>query len=119
MMKFILLFRKACFYEQCLIVKKLCRNTFTIGWYNVSKIHPKWLVVIPVLFGTFTVILNNSMLNPTLPQFMKLFVVDAVTISWILTIFMVSTGLFMPLTGFIGDRYVKKRIYMTRLSVLI
>lgn len=85
----------------------------------MSKIHPKWLVVIAVLFGTFTVILNNSMLNPTLPQFMKLFEVDAVAISWILTIFMVSTGMIMPLTGFLGDRYGKKRIYMTGLVVFI
>src|SRR5690625_5817903 len=103
-MKFILSSKKACVYKQCLIVKKLCRNTFTIGRYKVSKIHPKWLVVIAVLFGTFTVILNNSMLNPTLPQFMKLFDVDAVAISWILTIFMVSTGMIMPLTGFLDRK---------------
>src|SRR5690625_6488899 len=90
-----------------------------IGRYEVSKIHPKWLVVISFLFGTFRVILNNSMLNPTFAQFMKLFDVDAVAISWILTIFMVSTGMIMPLTGFLGDRYGKKRIYMTGLSIFI
>src|SRR5690625_4701705 len=97
-MKFILLSKKACVYKQCLIVKKLCRNTFTIGRYKVSKIHPKWLVVIAVLFGTFTVILNNSMLNPTLPQFLMLFDVDAVAISWLLLIFIASTGLYITFT---------------------
>src|SRR5690625_7812786 len=90
-----------------------------IGRYKVSKIHPKWLVVIAVLFGTFTVILNNSMLNLTLPQFMKLFDVDAVAISWILTIFMVSTGMIMQLTGFLGDRCGKKRIILPGLSIFI
>src|SRR5690625_2828470 len=78
----------------------------------MGKIHSKWLVVLAVLLGTFTVILNNSMLNPTLPTFMEMFDVDAVAVSWLLTIYMVATGMTMPLTGFLGDRYGKKRIYM-------
>lgn len=85
----------------------------------MSKVHSKWLVVTAVLFGTFTVILNNSMLNPTLPKFMELFQVDAVAISWILTIFMVATGMVMPLTGFLGNRYGKKNIYMVGIIIFL
>src|SRR5690625_2532741 len=59
------------------------------------------------------------MLNATLPHLMKLFDVVAVALSWILTIFMVSTGMTMPLTCFLRDRYGKKRIYMTGLSIFI
>lgn len=83
------------------------------------KVHEKWLVVISVLFGTFTVILNNSMLNPTLPTFMEMFNVDAVSVSWILTIYMVATGMTMPLTGFLGDRYGKKRTYIIGLIIFM
>lgn len=85
----------------------------------MSKIESKWLVVISVLFGTFTVILNNSMLNPTLPHFMELFDADAVAVSWLLTIFMVSTGMTMPVTGYLGDRFGKKKIYITGLSLFM
>lgn len=85
----------------------------------MSKIHSKWLVVIAVLLGTFTVILNNSMLNPTLPTFMEMFQVDAVAVSWLLTIYMVATGMTMPLTGFLGDRFGKKRIYLTGLTIFM
>src|SRR5699024_10342136 len=85
----------------------------------MSRIHSKWLVVISVLFGTFTVILNNSMLNPTLPYFMETFDVDAVAVSWLLTIFMVSMGMTMPVTGYLGDRFGKKKIYMIGLAVFI
>jgi len=85
----------------------------------MSKIHQKWLVVASVLFGTFTVILNNSMLNPTLPTFMEMFQVDAVAVSWILTIYMVATGMTMPLTGFLGDRYGKKRTYIAGLIIFM
>lgn len=78
----------------------------------------KWLVIISVLFGTFTVILNNSMLNPVLPDFMYIFDSDAVGVSWILTIFMLSMGMTMPLTGYLGDRFGKKKVYIAGLLCL-
>lgn len=85
----------------------------------MRKLDPKWLVVISVLLGTFTVILNNSMLNPTLPTFMDIFQADAVEISWMLTIFMVSMGMTMPLTGYLGDRFGKKRVYIIGLVIFM
>src|SRR5690625_3364115 len=85
----------------------------------MGNVHQKWLVVVSVLLGTFTVILNNSMLNPTLPTFMAMFNVDAVSVSWILTIYMVATGMTMPLTGFLGDRFGKKRTYILGLTIFM
>ncbi|WP_163528505.1 MDR family MFS transporter [Halobacillus ihumii] len=85
----------------------------------MKKLPHKWLVVVSVLFGTFTVILNNSMLNPTLPRFIEIFNSNAVTVGWILTIFMVSMGMTMPLTGYFGDRFGKKKVYVTGLCIFI
>ncbi|WP_174615769.1 MDR family MFS transporter [Virgibacillus ihumii] len=85
----------------------------------MKKLDHKWLVVMSVLFGTFTVILNNSMLNPTLPTLMDIFDADAVAISWILTIFMVAMGTTMPLTGYLGDRFGKKKIYIIGLIIFM
>ncbi|KGX85069.1 MDR family MFS transporter [Pontibacillus litoralis] len=85
----------------------------------MSKISSKWLVVIAVLSGTFTVILNNSMLNPTLPRFMEIFDADAVSVGWMLTIFMVAMGMTMPLTGYLGDRFGKKKIYIIGLFIFM
>src|SRR5699024_11356507 len=58
-------------------------------------------------------------LTPTLPDFMETFDVDAVAVSWLLTIFMVSMGMTMPVTGYLGDRFGKKKIYMIGLAVFI
>ncbi|MFG6150383.1 MDR family MFS transporter [Halobacillus sp. B23F22_1] len=85
----------------------------------MSKIPTKWLVVLSVLFGTFTVILNNSMLNPILPRFIDVFDSNAVAVGWILTIFMVSMGMTMPLTGYLGDRFGKKKVYIAGLCLFI
>ncbi|MYL35741.1 DHA2 family efflux MFS transporter permease subunit [Pontibacillus yanchengensis] len=85
----------------------------------MSRLPKKWLVVVSVLFGTFTVILNNSMLNPTLPRFIKIFNSDAVSVGWMLTIFMVAMGMTMPLTGFLGDRFGKKKVYISGLIIFM
>jgi EmrB/QacA subfamily drug resistance transporter len=76
-------------------------------------------VLITVLLGTFTVILNNSSLNPAIPEFMKIFSINAVSASWIITIFLIAMGITMPLTGYLGDRFGKKRIYLLGLSLFV
>lgn len=83
------------------------------------KLPKKWLVVITVLFGTFTVILNNSLLNPALPKFMEIFDADAVSVSWIMTIFMLTTGMTLPVTGYLADRFGKKQVYLTGLGLFV
>lgn len=86
----------------------------------MKRIFPeKWLVVIAVLFGTFTIILNNSMLNPSVPHLMKVFNADAVATGWVITIFMVTMGITMPLTGYLGDKFGKKKLYITGLLIFI
>lgn len=84
-----------------------------------NRIPHKWLVVITVLTGTFTVILNNSMLNPAIPYFMNLFDTDAVSAGWVITIFMVAMGMSMPLTGYMSDKFGKKQVYIAGLLLFV
>lgn len=90
-----------------------------VGSMDVRKLESKWSVVVAVLFGTFTVILNNSMLNPALPSLISTFDANAVSVGWILTIFMVAMGMTMPVTGYLGDRFGKKSIYLLGLVVFL
>lgn len=85
----------------------------------MSKVPQKWLVVITVLLGTFTIILNNSMLNPAVPHLMGVFEADAVATGWVITIFMVTMGITMPVTGYLGDKFGKKQLYMAGLTLFI
>lgn len=86
----------------------------------MSRLLPeKWLVVIAVLLGTFTIILNNSMLNPAVPHLMTVFNADAVSTGWVITIFMVTMGITMPLTGYLGDKFGKKKLYLIGLLIFM
>ncbi|KMK74432.1 MFS transporter [Alkalihalobacillus pseudalcaliphilus] len=77
------------------------------------------MVVVAVLLGSFTMILNNSMLNPAIPTFIDEFQTDVVSAGWIITIFMVAMGMTVPVTGYLGDRFGKKRTYLFGLGLFV
>ncbi len=52
------------------------------------------------------------MLNPGIPHLMDVFNADAVSTGWVITIFMVTMGMTMPLTGYLGDKFGKKNLYL-------
>ncbi|TDX32737.1 EmrB/QacA subfamily drug resistance transporter [Modicisalibacter xianhensis] len=69
-------------------------------------------VLISVLLGTFTVSLNNSALNLAVAELMMTFDATATDVSWVVTLFMIAMGMTMPLTGYLADRFGRKRIYL-------
>lgn len=77
------------------------------------------LVVANVLFGTITVSLSNSALNPALPAFMSAFSVGPLLATWIVAGFMVSMTMTMPLTGYLGARWGHKRLYLIGVTLFI
>ncbi|OLO26310.1 MFS transporter [Alkalihalophilus pseudofirmus] len=85
----------------------------------MTEVSGKWFVVISLLSGTFTIVLNNSMLNPAVPYLMDVFHTDAVKASWVITIFMVMMGITLPLTGYLGDKFGKKNMFITGLILFV
>jgi EmrB/QacA subfamily drug resistance transporter len=77
------------------------------------------LVVATVLLGTLAVSLNNTALNPAIPEFITVFGIDAVTASWVITAFMISMGMTMPVTAYLGNRFGKKRVYLSGLALFL
>lgn len=85
-------------------------------WNNAV---PRWLVVVNVLLGTTTVSLNNSTLNPALPAFIEVFHIGPLLATWIVAAFMVSMGMTMPLTGYLGHRLGNKPLYLLGVALFI
>ncbi|WP_332604916.1 DHA2 family efflux MFS transporter permease subunit [Acinetobacter sp. ESBL14] len=80
---------------------------------------PRWLVVLSVLLGTITVSLNNSALNPAVPEFMHVFGVGPISASWIVAAFMISMGMTMPLTGYLSQKFGNRPMYLLGLMLFI
>lgn len=77
----------------------------------------KWLGLLVVVVGTFMAILDTSIVNIAIPKMMAVFGVTEDSIKWVLTGYMLTMGMVIPLTGYLGDRFGTKKLYIWALSV--
>ena len=71
-----------------------------------------WLPLMVVVLGAFAAILNNSSINVALPKLMTIFGVASDEIQWVLTSYMLVSGVVIPVTGYLGDRFGTKKVYL-------
>ncbi|MBB6673875.1 MDR family MFS transporter [Cohnella nanjingensis] len=71
-----------------------------------------WPIMAAIFFGSFLSILGISTINIALPLLMDDFHASLNTIQWVLTGFMLSLGVVAPLTGWLGDRFGYKKVYL-------
>jgi EmrB/QacA subfamily drug resistance transporter len=71
-----------------------------------------WLPLMVVVLGAFAAILNNSSVNVALPKLMAIFGVASDEIQWVLTSYMLVSGVVIPVTGYLGDRFGTKKVYL-------
>lgn len=76
----------------------------------------KWLALMVVVVGTFMAILDTSIVNIAIPKMMAVFGVSTEDIKWVLTAYMLTMGAVIPLTGYLGDRFGTKKVYMWALA---
>ncbi len=76
----------------------------------------KWLALMVVVFGTFMAILDTSIVNIAIPKMMAVFGVSTEEIKWVLTAYMLTMGTVIPLTGYLGDRFGTKKVYIWALA---
>lgn len=73
---------------------------------------PFWPIMIAIFFGSFVTILSMSTINVAIPVLMTHFDSELSTIQWTITGFMLATGTIAPLTGYLGERFSYKKLYM-------
>jgi len=77
----------------------------------------KWLALFVVIIGTFMAILDSSIVNIAIPKMMAVFGVSLDEVKWILTAYTLAMGAIIPLTGFLGDTFGNKKLYMFALGM--
>jgi EmrB/QacA subfamily drug resistance transporter len=81
----------------------------------MRRLEYKWLVGIAFVFGIFMDILDTTIINVALPDLQREFNTGVSTIEWIVTGYLLSLAVFIPASGYLGDRFGTKRIYLTAL----
>ena len=83
-------------------------NTESSGVY-------RWSVLGILMVGTFTIMLNSSIVNIALPHMMSTFGVNRNQIEWVTTGFMLTSAVAMPLVGWVVGRIGTKALYLISL----
>ena len=76
-------------------------------------------VLVVVIIGTFMSILDGTIVNVSLPKMISVFNSSPVQAQWIVTVYMLTLGIVMPVSGYLGDRFGYKRMYSSALLLFV
>ncbi|MBX0326660.1 DHA2 family efflux MFS transporter permease subunit [Oscillochloris sp. ZM17-4] len=72
----------------------------------------KWLVVIAVIFGIFTSVLDSTIVNIAISKLQAVFGASLDRIQWVSTGYTLALTVSIPIFSYLADRFGIKRIYL-------
>src|SRR5882757_6640942 len=81
--------------------------------HNWKPRHNPWLIALTVTIATFMEVLDTSIANVALPHIAGSVGASQEEATWVLTSYLVSSAIILPISGWISDRIGRKRFYMT------
>ncbi len=82
----------------------------------MSRLPYKWAVAAVFVFGLFMDLLDMTITNVALPTLAREFRAGTTTIEWVVTGYLLSLAVFIPVSGWAGDRFGTKRTFMFALG---
>ena len=80
---------------------------------NWTPRHNPWLVALTVTLATFMEVLDTSIANVALPHMAGTLGASYDEATWVLTSYLVSSAVILPISGWLMQRMGRKRFYMT------
>lgn len=77
----------------------------------------KWLITIAVMAGTFMEIIDTTVVNVALPHLAGSLSASVDEATWVLTSYLVSNAIVLPITGWLGALFGRKRFLMLCLAL--
>ncbi len=75
--------------------------------------HNPWLIAFTVTLATFMEVLDTSIANIALPHIAGSFGASTNESTWVLTSYLVSNGIVLPISAWLATRLGRKRFYMS------
>lgn len=73
----------------------------------------KYLVAGTVMIGTLMEVIDTSVANVSLPHIQGSFSAGVDEITWVITSYLVANAIILPLSGWIGNYFGRKKAYLT------
>ncbi|HVN33127.1 MAG TPA: DHA2 family efflux MFS transporter permease subunit [Thermoanaerobaculaceae bacterium] len=77
----------------------------------------KYLIAFTSMLGTLMEVVDTSVANVSLPHMQGTFSASVDEITWVITSYLVANAVILPITGWLGNYYGRKRFYLTCLGV--
>jgi EmrB/QacA subfamily drug resistance transporter len=84
-----------------------------------SGFDRRWLSLSVITLGSFMTLLDSTIVNVALPGITRDFHTDVAQGQLIVTFYLISMAVVIPLSGFLGERFGLKRLYMTTMAAFI
>ena len=80
---------------------------------NWKPSHNPWAVALTVTLATFMEVLDTSIANVALPHIAGSLGASQEEATWVLTSYLVSSAVILPISGWLSNRIGRKRFYMS------
>ena len=82
-----------------------------------TKTSP-YLIAVTCMLGTLMEVVDTSVANVSLPHMQGTFSASVDEITWVITSYLVANAVILPLSGWLGNYFGRKRSYsLTRSTV--
>ena len=76
-----------------------------------------WIIALTVTLATFMEVLDTSIANVALPHIAGGLSAGEDEATWVLTSYLVSNAIILPLSGWLSNVFGRKRFYMTCVAI--
>lgn len=84
---------------------------------RIQSLEYKWLVAIAFIAGLFMDLLDTTIVNVALPTIGERFNAGNTTLEWIVTGYLLSLAVWIPASGWLGDRFGTKKVFLFALAM--
>ncbi len=84
---------------------------------NWKPHHNPWAIALTVTLATFMEVLDTSIANVALPHMAGSLGASQDEATWVLTSYLVSSAVVLPISGWLSNRFGRKRFYLTCVAI--
>jgi DHA2 family multidrug resistance protein len=81
-----------------------------------SLVVNPWIVAVAVMLGTFMEVLDTTVVNVSLPHIAGNLSASTDEATWVLTSYLVSNAIVLPLTGWLANHFGRRRLLLLSVS---
>jgi EmrB/QacA subfamily drug resistance transporter len=84
-----------------------------------AQVEYRYLVAAAFVFGLFMDILDTTIVNVALPRLAEEFQANTATLAWVVTGYVLSLAVWVPASGWIGDRFGTKKTFLFATAMFV